>query len=125
QLAVPRAKVTAVRADGSSFRATLSAVDGSYSFSDLPPGKWSITSHVDGYPNVVASSVQVAANDATRYDIVMKVPEAAAPVVAAATPAAAAATAAPTAAATAAAVAATVPLGLQAPDAGPEVDLQT
>ena len=128
QLAVPRAKVTAVRADGSSFRATLSAVDGSYSFSDLPPGKWSITSHVDGYPNVVASSVQVAANDATRYDIVMKVPEAAAPVVAAATPAAAAATAAPTAAATAAAaaaVAASVPLGLQAPDAGPEVDLQT
>src|SRR5271166_4565495 len=52
QLPVPRAKVTAVRADGGSFRATLSAVDGSYSFSDLAPGKWSITSHVDGYPNV-------------------------------------------------------------------------
>jgi hypothetical protein len=119
KLPVPRATVTAVRADGGSFRAALSGVDGSYSFSDLPPGKWSVTAHVDGYPNVTVAALEVAANGATRYDIVMKVPEAA-PVVAAA-PASTAP--APTAAAPVAAP--TIPLGLQAPDPGPEVDNDT
>src|ERR1700722_19316481 len=40
---VARATVKAVSADGAGFRATLTAVDGSYSFSDLPRGKWSVT----------------------------------------------------------------------------------
>lgn len=147
-LPVPRAKVTAARADGGSFRATLSAIDGSYSFSDLPPGKWSVTSRVDGNPNAAASSVEVAANDATRHDIVMNAAQTGAPAVAAAAPpvaspsaaavapsaaagapssaaAAPSAASAASAAAIAAAVTAVVPLGLQAPDPGPEVDLQT
>jgi hypothetical protein len=119
KLPVPRATVTAVRADGGSYRAILSGADGSYAFSDLPPGKWSLTSHVDGYPNVTVASLEVAPNNATRYDIVMKVPGTAPPVAAAAAPTAPATTAA------APVVAATVPLGLQAPDPGPEVDNDT
>jgi len=101
KLPVPRATVKAVRADGSSFRATLSGTDGSYSFSDLPPGKWSVISHVNGYPDVAMPALQVEANEATRYDIVMKVPE------------------------LAAAPAPTVPLALQAPEPGPAVDNDT
>jgi hypothetical protein len=101
KLPVPRATVKAVRADGGSFRATLSGTDGSYSFSDLPPGKWSVISHVNGYPDVAAPGLEVEANEATRYDIVMKVPE------------------------LAAGAAPTVPLGLQAPEPGPAVDNDT
>jgi hypothetical protein len=121
KLPVPRATVTAARADGGSFRATLSAGDGTYSFSDLSPGHWVITCHVDGSPDVV-STLQVTANSAARYDLVMKAPAtASAPVLAAA---AAPVAPAPTAQ-TAVAAVATVPLGLQAPEPGPEVDNQT
>ncbi len=129
KLPVPRAAVTAVRAEGGSFRAVLSGVDGSFSISDLLPGKWTITSHVDGYPNVV-TTVEVIANNATRSDLVMKVPEtapalAATPVAAAPVFAATSAISAPAAIPAAAAAVPTVPLGLQAPDPGPEVDNET
>jgi hypothetical protein len=70
---VARATVKAVRADGGSFRATLTASDGSYSFSDLPAGTWSVISHVDGFPDVALASVKVGASEAIRYDIVMNV----------------------------------------------------
>jgi hypothetical protein len=48
KLAVAHATVTARRLDGSGIRATISGSDGIYSFGDLPPGRWSISSEVDG-----------------------------------------------------------------------------
>jgi hypothetical protein len=154
QLPVGRATVTATRVDGGSIRATVSGSDGVYSFADLAPGEWSVTSQADGYPEVAAPAVDVIASKATRYDIVMNVPATASGVAAAST--ARQARAIPTVAhssdsifdaiadrlfrpedshkpivvaqsapAPAAAPAPTVPEALQAPDAGPEVDTQT
>jgi len=110
---VAHATVTAVRTGG-GIRATISGSDGVYSFADLPPGTWSITSQVDGFPELAGPSLEVVANKATRFDIVMN---------AAAAPAAPAALPVPVVAATAPVP--TVPLGLQAPEPGPEVDNQT
>jgi hypothetical protein len=115
-LPVAEATVTAIKVGGGGIRATVSNSEGIYSFADLPPGTWSITSQVDGYPDVVVPSLEVVANKATRHDIVMNVP-ATAPVTG---PALAAAPKAP-----APVLVATVPLGLQAPEPGPEVDNET
>ena len=109
KLPVGRATVTAARVTGGGLRATVSNSDGTYSFSDLPPGAWTITSQIDGFPPATVPSIDVVANKATRYDIVM----AGAPAAPAA-PALAAATAAPPVQ--------TVSLGLQAPDASDGVD---
>lgn len=111
---VPGATITALRAGGGSIRATVSGSDGLYSFADLPPGTWSLVLQVDGYPEVAVPALQVVASKATRHDVVMSVPS-----VALAPPASAPPTAAPVQAV------ATVPEALQAPDAGPEVDLKT
>jgi hypothetical protein len=122
---VPRATVTALRADGGAIRATVSGSDGVYSFGDLPPGVWSITAQAGGAPQVLVPSLTVLAGQATRHDIVMNV---AAPVAAPAPAVAAAAAptaAAPSPAATAAAIAAVLPEALQAPEPGPAVDTQT
>jgi hypothetical protein len=115
KIPVARATVTAVRRDGSGIRATVSASDGTYTFADLPPGSWSITSEVEGHPATAAPPLEVLANKATRYDIVMSgVAVAAMPALAGATPAAVPAAAAP--------VAQTVPTALQAPDVTEGVD---
>src|SRR6202035_4658282 len=42
------ATVTAVRAGG-GIRSTISGSDGVYSFADVAPGSWSLTSTVDGF----------------------------------------------------------------------------
>ena len=115
---VSGATITAVRADGGSIRAALSGSDGVYLLADLPPGQWNLTVQVNGYPDVAIPALQVVAQKATRYDIVANVSTAAA-VAATVNPAA---PAPPTAAAVAQPA---VPEALQAPDAGPEVDLQT
>ena len=123
KLPVARATVTAVRRDSSGIRATVSASDGSYSFADLPPGSWAITSEVAGYPEVATPPVEVRANKATRYDIVM----AGAPGVTGPALAAAPAPAAPAAATSAApsALVQTVAKALQEPTPTDGVDLQT
>jgi hypothetical protein len=77
KLAVAGATVTAIRVDGGGIRATVSSSDGVYSFADLPPGAWSVTAQVDGYPDVTAPSLQVVPSKATRHDLVMNVPMAA------------------------------------------------
>ena len=71
---VSGATVTAVRSDGGAIRATLSGSDGIYSFADLPPGTWSLTLQLDGYPEVTVPALQVVASKATRHDVVMSVP---------------------------------------------------
>jgi len=131
-LPVARATVTAVRREGGGIRATVSGSDGTYSFADLPPGSWAITSEVGGYPEVAAPPLEVRSNKATRYDIVMAgAPAGTSPAVAAAAPApgASPAAAGTTPGAPAAAVTAqtvhTVPTGLEAPDATEGVDNQT
>ncbi|MGO8856286.1 MAG: TonB-dependent receptor, partial [Steroidobacteraceae bacterium] len=111
KLPVAGATVTATRVGG-GIRATISGSDGVYSFADLPPGSWYLTAQVEGAPEAVAPPLEVVASRATRYDVVMNV--AVKPAAAPVAPAAAAA-----------AVAATVPEALQAPEPGPEVDLQT
>ncbi|MEO7208841.1 MAG: TonB-dependent receptor [Steroidobacteraceae bacterium] len=95
---VSGATVTAVRTDGGAIRATLSGSDGIYSLVDLPPGTWSLTLQLDGYPEVQVPALLVVTSKATRHDVVMSVPSLAA------TPKG------------------VVPEALQAPDAGPEVD---
>jgi hypothetical protein len=109
---VAHATVTAIKVGGGGIRATVSGSDGVYSFPDLPPGAWTVTSQADGIPEMTVPPLQVVANKATRFDIVMNGGPALgappAPVVAAA-----------------AAAAPTVALGLQAPDAAPEVDNDT
>ena len=128
-LPIARATVTANRVDGGGIRATLSGSDGVYSFADLPPGAWSLTVQVDGYPEVTVPTLQVVASKATRRDVVMNIPAGApptAPALAVAPPPAA--PAAPPAAArapTAAEIAAIVPEALQAPPPGPANDTQT
>jgi hypothetical protein len=113
------ATVTAARTDGGGIRATVSGSDGVYSFADVAPGAWSITVQVEGYPDAGVPSLQVAASKASRRDVVMNIPAAAA-VAAATRPAPPPATAAPVAVAQG-----TVPEALQAPAPGPDVDLQT
>jgi Putative beta-barrel porin-2, OmpL-like. bbp2/Carboxypeptidase regulatory-like domain len=122
---VAGATVTAVRVDGGGIRATVSANDGLYSFADVPPGTWSVTVQVEGYPDAVVPSLQVVASKASRRDIAMNVPaagptSAAAPALAA-EPGPGRFPAAPAVAQTAV----TVPEALQAPPPSPEVDLQT
>src|SRR5450755_654228 len=75
---VSGATVTAVRSDGGAIRATLSGSDGIYSFADLPPGTWSLTLQLDGYPEVQVPALQVVTSKATRHDVVMSVPSVAA-----------------------------------------------
>jgi Putative beta-barrel porin-2, OmpL-like. bbp2/Carboxypeptidase regulatory-like domain len=128
---IAHATVTAVRVDGGAIRATLSGSDGVYSFADLPPGAWSVTSEVAGSPAVTVPALVVVAGKATRHDLVMNVAAPAGPAVAAA-PAPAAAAAAPAAPSTASIaqavaqeVAKVVPEALRAPAPGPAVDTQT
>jgi Putative beta-barrel porin-2, OmpL-like. bbp2/Carboxypeptidase regulatory-like domain len=111
KLPVAQATVTAVRSDG-GIRSTLSGSDGVYSFADLPPGKWAITSHVEGTEDVTIAGLDVLSNKATRSDVVMS-----------GAPASAGGPSSLVAAA--AALVPTVPLGLQAPDPGPPVDNDT
>jgi hypothetical protein len=126
------ATVTANRVDGSGIRSTISGSDGVYSFADLPPGQWAVSTQVDGYPEVVTPPLTVNAGKATRQDIAMNAP-AGAPPPAPPTPMLAGnrtASTAPTPTAPAPMVAAnaappTVPTGLQAPDPAPEVDNDT
>src|SRR5882757_83038 len=143
KLPIAGATVTAARVDGNGIRATVSSSDGIYSFADLAPGAWSVTVQVDGYPDVVVPSLEVAGSKATRHDIVMNMPAVlpSAPALAASQKPAAQAD--PTARAKsstqtespwsalvarikpAAPAVPTVPEGLQAPEPGPEVDTQT
>ena len=68
---VAGATVTATKLDGNGIRTTISGSDGIYSFADVQPGTYSVTSQVDGYPDVVISSLEVTAGRATRTDIAM------------------------------------------------------
>ena len=70
---VSGATITAVRADGGAIRAALSGSDGVYLLADLPPGQWTLTLQVDGYPEVTLPALQVVPKKATRYDIVANV----------------------------------------------------
>jgi hypothetical protein len=110
KLPVAHATVTAKRIDGGGIRATISGSDGVYSFADLPAGLWSITSQVDGLPEVPP------APGAT--------PSAAGPALAAVA-ADAAKAARPRTVPAAAPVVPTVPEALQAPEPAPENDTVT
>ena len=63
--------VTSANADGTGLRATVSGSDGIYSFADVTPGEYSLSSQAEGYPDMVVSKIQVAAGQATRNDIVI------------------------------------------------------
>jgi hypothetical protein len=110
---VAGATVTAVR-EGGGIRSTISGSDGMYSFADVPLGSWSLTTTVEGFPDLVMPQIRVAANKGTRQDIVMNLSahEASAPALASASGGVRAAIP-------------TVPEALQGPDPSPEVDTQT
>jgi Putative beta-barrel porin-2, OmpL-like. bbp2/Carboxypeptidase regulatory-like domain len=71
KLPVAHATVTAIKVGGGGIRATVSGSDGVYSFPDLPPGEWSITSQAEGFPDTTVPQLDVVASKATRFDIVM------------------------------------------------------
>jgi hypothetical protein len=95
--------VTATKVGGGGFRAVLTGGDGSYSFWDLAPGKWSVTSHAEGAPDAAAQIMEVDATKAARCDVVVALAPGAAPPQ----------------------QPPTIPVALQAPDPGPEVDNDT
>jgi Putative beta-barrel porin-2, OmpL-like. bbp2/Carboxypeptidase regulatory-like domain len=126
---VAGATVTAIR-QGGGIRATISNSEGIYSFADVVPGTWSLTTSVEGSADVLVQGINVLAGKATRHDVVMNAPGAkSAPSLALApeTPVIPLTLARPAAPAPAApaVVAATVPEALQSPDPAPEVDLKT
>jgi hypothetical protein len=123
KLPVAHATVTARRLGGGGIRATISGGDGVYSFGDLPSGRWSVTSQVEGSAESAETVLDVAPSNATRHDIVMNVLEAKA---AAEVPGLASLAKESARAVTAAAPA--TPLiaeALQAPDPAPENDTLT
>jgi hypothetical protein len=108
---IPYATVTATKLGGGGIRATVANSNGVYSLPDLPPGKWAITSKADGFAETfIGPALDVATNQATRYDVEMRGPVNLAQ---AATPVPATVTTAQTA---------TVPEALQAPDPAPADD---
>ena len=60
-----QATVTAMTADGHAIRATVSGSDGVYSFADLPPGAWTVTT------GPVSGAVTVGSGKASRRDLVI------------------------------------------------------
>ena len=101
---VPHATVTALRADGGAIRATISGIDGVFSFSDVPPGAWSVSVEVTGAAGVNIPALAVVAGKATRHDIVMNLS---------------------LPAPSAGAIASVLPEALQAPEPAPAEDTQT
>jgi hypothetical protein len=63
------ATVTVSRHDGNGIRATISGSDGIYSFADMIPGSYSVTTQADSYADGSIQSVLVTAGRATRADI--------------------------------------------------------
>ena len=66
---VAGATVTAARVDGTGLRATISGSDGLYSFADVVPGEYSLSSQADGYLDTAVSRIEVAGGRAARNDI--------------------------------------------------------
>ena len=75
------AMITAAKADGTGLRATISGSDGLYSFADVLPGEYSVSSLADGYLDTAISTIQVSGGKATRTDIVIAAPAPVQPVV--------------------------------------------
>ena len=75
-LPIVHATVTAREIGGTGFRATISGSDGVYAFSDLPPGRWSVNSQVDGFVESADVVIDVAPSKAVRLDIAMLAREA-------------------------------------------------
>src|ERR1700676_2342481 len=67
-VALAGATVTAAQQDGGTVRGTISNSEGIYSFSDLPPGAYSVIAQTQGYAEVAVSSLNVTSGRATRAD---------------------------------------------------------
>jgi len=65
------AMVTASRTDGKGVWTTITGIGGVYSIANVAPGDYSITSQADGYPESLATALQVTGGRASRSDIVM------------------------------------------------------
>ncbi len=68
------ATITATRDDNHSIRSTMSNSDGIYSFADLTPGTYSLTSQADGFADTLASGVEVNPGKATTLVLGMAAP---------------------------------------------------
>lgn len=69
--AVSGATITATELDDSSTRTTTSAADGTYKFTDVRPGMYSVMAQKPGYSDFVLARVQVVAGQLAIADIVM------------------------------------------------------
>jgi hypothetical protein len=70
-LPVAGATVSATTIDGKVFRATVSGSDGIYTFADVLPGTYTVSSQNDGFAETAVSSVLVAGGKAARVDIAL------------------------------------------------------
>jgi Putative beta-barrel porin-2, OmpL-like. bbp2/Carboxypeptidase regulatory-like domain len=72
KMPIAGATVTSAKTDGTGLRATVSTSDGIYSFADVAPGEYSVSSQADGYRDTVVSTIRVVAAKATRTDILFE-----------------------------------------------------
>ena len=66
---VPNAKVTATEVNTSTNRSGVTNESGNYSFSNLPPGRYSVTVEATGFKKETRSAVDVLVDTTTRVDI--------------------------------------------------------
>ena len=66
---VPKAKVTATEVDTSVSRSTTTNESGNYSFSNLAPGRYSVTVEAAGFKKETQSAVEALLDTTTRVDI--------------------------------------------------------
>ena len=71
RLPVGGATMIALKEGGGAIRSTISGSDGVYSFPDLAPGTYAVKARMQGYPDLLVSSLKVLPNDATRADITL------------------------------------------------------
>ena len=68
---VAHATVTAIRASDHAIRATISGIDGTYAFADLPPGSWSVSWEAPGYQEASLAAIEVSSGKAARRDVTL------------------------------------------------------
>lgn len=116
QVPVAHATVTAAREDGSSLRAAIADAEGRYSFSDLPPGRWRISVETEGPDSTPVRNIDVRPGHAARADL--NLPARLAQAARSGAGPGPLTTAAPH-------EEPTVPEALQAPEPGPDNDIET
>src|SRR5690349_10860161 len=68
---VPSAKITATETNTSVSRTSTTNESGNYSFSNLPPGTYSVTVEQPGFKKAARAGVDVVVDTTTRVDLIL------------------------------------------------------